>query len=103
MTSMWIVTIVVSLGIAALTIRTISVTAQRDYYKREYSVVERQCLEAWAREENQDYEIIALRDENQYLQETIAFWVEERMTGSKWDNNRYTPVDDYGYSEEVPF
>lgn len=95
MTSMWITALVVSLGIAALTIRTISVTAQRDYYKREYSVVERQCLESWGREEDLLHEVAMLQDENQYLQETIAFWVEDRMTGSKWDNARITHADNY--------
>lgn len=47
--------------------------------------------------------LFALEDENQYLQETIAFWVEDRMTGSKWDNNRYLPADAEYLEDEVPF
>jgi hypothetical protein len=88
MTSMWIVTLVVSLGIAALTIRTIQVTIQRDAWSQAWASTEKQLVAAWDAQESLMYEVHQLTEDNQYLQETIAYWVEDRMSNSKWDNGK---------------
>ena len=95
MTSMWIVTLVVAAGIAALTIRAIQVTAQRDYWMGIAHRKTQECLQAWTSEEALAYEVYALQEENQYLQETIAYWVEDRMSDSKWDNAKCDAWENY--------
>ena len=95
MTSMWIVTLVVAAGIAALTIRAIQVTAQRDYWMDIAHRKTQESLEAWCAEEALVDEVYSLQQENQYLQETIAYWVEDRMTDSHWDNNRISNYENY--------
>jgi hypothetical protein len=95
MTSMWIVTLVVATGIAALTYRCIQVTMQRDQYADEYYNMERSLIEAWDIQSDLMDEIALLQQDNQYLQETIAYWVENRMTDSNWDNSRISNYENY--------
>ena len=102
MTSMWIVTFAVSAGIAALTIRAIQVTRQRDYWMDMAHRKTRECLEAWTIEHELNQEIYSLQQDNQYLQETIAYWVEDRMSDSQWDNGRLPTNDTYA-NYDSPF
>jgi len=89
MTSMWFVTVVLSVGIAALTVRTIQVTIQRDRWSQAWASTEQELVAAWDAQESLMYEVAQLTDDNQYLQETIAYWVDDRLTNSLWDNDRY--------------
>jgi septal ring factor EnvC (AmiA/AmiB activator) len=99
---MWIVTLVVATGIAALTYRCIQVRMQRDQYADEYYNMERSLIEAWDIQSDLMDEIALLQQDNQYLQETIAYWVEDRMSDSQWDNGRLPTNDTYA-NYDSPF
>jgi septal ring factor EnvC (AmiA/AmiB activator) len=102
MTSMWFVTVVLSVGIAALTVRAIQVTIQRDRWSQAWASTEQELVAAWDAQESLMYEVQQLTDDNQYLQETIAYWVEDRMSDSQWDNGRLPTNDTYA-NYDSPF